>query len=116
MCHRDPRIRAPPRETRGFARPSRGARKLLLPLPDPRLSNREEDTSTMRHAHRLAPILLAALLLGSPPRSAEAGCGCDKPPPSLAAIRPNVTWAGEPVSLFSSTFTVGTAYTVTFTS
>ena len=57
-----------------------------------------------------------AVFLGWPPSPAEAGCGCEKAPPAPASVRPSVTYAGMPVALFSSMFTVGTAYTVTFAS
>jgi hypothetical protein len=61
--------------------------------------------------------LLAAMLAGAAaPRGAQGGCGCDKPPPPPAQVRPAVAYAGAPVALFSSAFQVGAAYTVTFTS
>jgi hypothetical protein len=66
---------------------------------------------------RIPRTLLAAvagLLLCSP--AAHAGCGCDKPAPHPAAVRPDVTYAGTDVSFFSSAFTVGETYEVTFTS
>src|SRR5581483_9743157 len=49
-------------------------------------------------------------------RPADAGCGCDKPPPPLAQVRPNVAYAGAPVSLFGPSLNVGDAYVVTFAS
>ena len=58
-------------------------------------------------------VLIGALL--APVREAAAGCGCAKPAPPPAAVRPGVTYAGTPVQLFAS-FTVGQSYTVTFTS
>ena len=62
------------------------------------------------------PLAALALVLAWPSPPAHAGCGCDKAPPAPAAARPNVTYAGMPVAFFSSTFIVGTAYTVVFTS
>src|SRR5437868_4506252 len=34
-------------------------------------------------------------------RPAVAGCGCDKPPPPPAQVRPNAAYAGVPISVFS---------------
>src|SRR5262245_40136808 len=62
----------------------------------------------------LAFSVLALFILS--PLAAYAGCGCDKPPPPPAAVRPNVTYAGTPVSFFSPSLQVGQTYTVTFTS
>jgi hypothetical protein len=47
---------------------------------------------------------------------AQAGCGCDKIPPALAAVRPQAASAGTPVSLFSPKLRVGLLYAVVFTS
>jgi hypothetical protein len=55
----------------------------------------------------------AVLLVAS---NADAGCGCDKPPPPLAAIRPFVTWSGGTVTLFDARLVPGTAYRVGFDS
>jgi hypothetical protein len=55
---------------------------------------------------------LASLLLSAP--SAQAGCGCEKPPPAAASVRPNATYAGQPVTLFHSSFQPGVTYNVTF--
>lgn len=46
---------------------------------------------------------------------AHAGCGCEKPPPAPAAVRPHATYAGMPVTLFHSGLVTGQSYTVTFT-
>jgi hypothetical protein len=58
--------------------------------------------------------LAMALLLGQG-KAAEAGCGCDKPPPMAASVRPNVTYGGMPVTMFGSGITTGQLYNVTFT-
>lgn len=58
-------------------------------------------------------VVVSMLLLGTP--SAHAGCGCSKPAPPPAAVRPNVTYGGMPVSLFGTGITTGQLYTVTFT-
>jgi hypothetical protein len=47
---------------------------------------------------------------------ASAGCGCEKPPPLPAEIRPHATYAGAYVTLFSSAFQVGQVYAVDFSS
>lgn len=64
--------------------------------------------------------LLSALFIGvlalSNPFTAQAGCGCEKPPPAPASVRPNVTYGGMPVSLFHAQFQAGVTYNVTFTS
>lgn len=48
--------------------------------------------------------------------SAEAGCGCTKPPPVLAQFRPNATYAGTPITFFDARFIAGQRYTVRFAS
>jgi hypothetical protein len=58
--------------------------------------------------------LLALGAAGTP--SVEAGCGCSKPPPPPAAMRPNVAYAGAPISFFGSNLVAGQKYSVTFTS
>lgn len=58
-------------------------------------------------------VLVGMLLLSTP--SAHAGCGCTKPPPSVASIRPNVTYGDTSVTLFGSGITTGQLYNVTFT-
>jgi hypothetical protein len=63
----------------------------------------------------LAAFLSAVLLFGLSV-STEAGCGCDKPPPPLATVRPYVTYAGSDVTLFHPALQPGRTYTVTFTS
>jgi hypothetical protein len=75
-----------------------------------------ERTNPPRHLRTLlAATTMGALLFGSDVTS-HAGCGCDKPAPRPAAVRPDVTYAGTRVSFFSSAFGVGESYLVTFTS
>lgn len=62
----------------------------------------------------LTAILVSLCLLGSPPPS-HAGCGCTKPPPAAASVRPNATYSGTKVTLFGSGITTGQLYNVTFT-
>jgi len=47
---------------------------------------------------------------------AVAGCGCDKPAPALAAVRPFVGHAGERITLFSNQLVEGEHYKVEFAS
>jgi hypothetical protein len=58
-------------------------------------------------------VLVSTLLFDTP--AAHAGCGCTKPAPPPAAVRPNVTYSGQPVTVFHSSFVTGGSYTVTFT-
>lgn len=60
-------------------------------------------------------LLLAALactVVASEP--ALAGCGCTKPPPPLAAIRPSVAWSGAEVTLFDAALVAGQSYEIRF--
>ena len=50
------------------------------------------------------------------PRSADAGCGCDKPPPPRAAIRPFVGYVDQQVTLFDGRLQPGHRYDVLFES
>jgi hypothetical protein len=59
----------------------------------------------------IAPI--AGLLLTSP---VQAGCGCDKPAPPRAAVRPFVASASQTVTLFDDTLEPGATYDVAFES
>jgi len=60
--------------------------------------------------------LLSSLLAVVQPGTATAGCGCDKPPPPLAAIRPFVGWKNEIITLFDARLVVGQKYWVVFKS
>lgn len=59
--------------------------------------------------------LLTGIWLFSTP-VAQAGCGCEKPPPPPASVRPQVAYAGTEITLFYPDFQPGQAYTVVFTS
>lgn len=52
-------------------------------------------------------------LLGQP-TLAEAGCGCDKPPPTPAAVIPNVAFSQMPITLFDHSLQEGQQWQVTF--
>lgn len=64
----------------------------------------------------LLVVLLSVYSLVGHPMRIEAGCGCDKPPPPLATVRPHVTYTGAEVALFHPSLHSGRAYTVVFTS
>jgi hypothetical protein len=65
---------------------------------------------------RLSASLLAlvALVALQAAREAQAGCGCDHPPPALTQIMPPFAWAGRNVRIFADTdaFTPGTSYDI----
>ena len=63
----------------------------------------------------LTSYLLSLFVLGYA-NPAWAGCGCDKLPPELAEVRPNVTYAGSEVTLFHPSLQTGQAYQVIFQS
>ena len=58
---------------------------------------------------------LAMLAGGLLARPVFAGCGCSKPPPAPAQIRPRVTYGGMPVTVFGASLVAGQTYTVSFT-
>ncbi len=59
---------------------------------------------------------LIAIALVATPFTAHAGCGCDKPPPPRAAIRPFVAHAAQTVTIFDQAIANGRAYRVEFRS
>ncbi len=61
----------------------------------------------------LISIALAAVLALRAP-TADAGCGCNKPPPPLSTIRPAFASPGDVVTVISSKLKVGTTYDVRF--
>ncbi|HEV7732211.1 MAG TPA: hypothetical protein VGR62_08630 [Candidatus Binatia bacterium] len=61
-------------------------------------------------------LMLAALTTLSLPATSDAGCGCDKPPPPRAAIRPFVGWADQQIVLFNDALQEGKKYDVRFES
>ena len=58
--------------------------------------------------------LVSLLSLIAPVSPAEAGCGCQKPPPPLAAIRPAFASPGNTVRLFAPAMEENGRYQVTF--
>ncbi len=59
---------------------------------------------------------LTVIALTTHAAPAQAGCGCEKPPPPLASIRPAFAAAGSEITLFSAGITDGDTYDVTFRS
>jgi hypothetical protein len=70
----------------------------------------------LKPQYPLLAISLTALVLWTHPQIAVAGCGCQKPPPRPAALRPDATYAGAQVTLFNSALQEGQTYSVVFTS
>jgi hypothetical protein len=67
------------------------------------------------HTTRIALALLATSFVASVTTApAWAGCGCDKPAPPRAAIRPFVAGAGQTVTLFNQALEDGVKYDVAF--
>ena len=59
---------------------------------------------------------LAALLAVGTPRPVAAGCGCAKPPPPLAVLRPFAGYTDQAITLFDARLVPGQRYWVQFTS
>lgn len=53
-------------------------------------------------------------ILGLVAGRAEAGCGCDKPPPPVASVRPAFASPGYPVTVFHPSLVDGVMYAVDF--
>ena len=71
----------------------------------------------MRRRTWFGSTLVALLALGAlvMPAPVDAGCGCSKPPPPRAAVRPFVGYADQKIVLFSDLLVPNTAYWVQFT-
>ncbi len=61
-----------------------------------------------------AALTAAVVLLLAEPRPVDAGCGCNKPPPPAASVRPAATSPGYNVTLFNSLLRDGRSYKVQF--
>ncbi len=66
------------------------------------------------HSSTIASLTVAAVLAASATAPAWAGCGCDKPAPPRAAIRPFVATASQTVTLFNPALEDGATYDVAF--
>lgn len=62
---------------------------------------------------RTAVTVLSFLVMGVVSTPAYAGCGCEKPAPAVAPVRPHATYAGTDVTLFHPGLQVGVTYAVT---
>src|SRR5262249_38298292 len=74
-----------------------------------------EGERTMHTRTLVTAMLATAVALAATP-PAWAGCGCDKPAPPRATIRPFVAGAGETVTLFNPALHDGGTYDVDFES
>jgi hypothetical protein len=64
---------------------------------------------------RYAAFFVALLVTGAAPQ-AHSFCGCDKPPPPRAVVRPFMGYAEQTITLFDERLVAGNHYTVQFTS
>jgi hypothetical protein len=63
---------------------------------------------------RLIMIVVLGLAVAAPPQAAEGGCGCSKPPPPYAAVRPFVGYPDATITLFDPRLVAGAGYWVEF--
>src|SRR5690606_21401926 len=107
------RARRPPcRRCRERSRPTRriaarrATRRVAPPLqiaPPPRPGRaRGKAAGAMMSGGTLMRAVIAGAVLASAPwaSKADAGCGCDKPPPEPAQVRPSFASLGQTVTLF----------------
>lgn len=106
----------------GPENPDSGFRKFLTRLCDKAvvlssyLGSRNEFHLRSRNLiARISVPLLVAICVAMP-KLVNAGCGCNKPPPSPAAVIPRVAFPGMPVTFFDPSFVVGQQWNVTFSS
>jgi hypothetical protein len=79
------------------------------------MAGRQSTIGTM-HTWKRGALALMLALAALTPRAADAGCGCDKPPPPRAAIRPFVGYVDQQVTLFDDRLAPGRRYDVLFES
>src|SRR6266403_626090 len=93
------------------------ARNMHLTGPMHRGGGRTVEEMRMRKRTWFGTTLVALLALGAfvLPAPVDAGCGCSKPPPPRAAVRPFVGYADQKIILFSELLAPDTAYWVQFT-
>jgi hypothetical protein len=70
---------------------------------------------TTRSVRSVLALALALAVLGTA-GAVEAGCGCQKPPPPRAAIRPFAGYVDQAITLFDDRLAAGQAYDVRFMS
>jgi hypothetical protein len=78
-------------------------------------SGGDREEMRMRRRTWFAGLVLGLVGVLATPMSADAGCGCSKPPPPRAAVRPFVAYADQKIALFSDLLTPGATYWVQFT-
>ena len=69
-----------------------------------------EETGGMRYS----AFFVALLVIGAAPQ-AHSFCGCDKPPPPRASVRPFMGYTEQTITLFDERIVPGSRYTVQFT-
>jgi hypothetical protein len=70
----------------------------------------------MKSRMSLASVLLLTVAVGGlAPVPADAGCGCSKPPPPRAAIRPFAGYPDQSITIFNDLLVPGAPYWVQFT-
>src|SRR5689334_6126 len=79
------------------------------------MERRRPRRDAMRRRIRTLLTILSALAAVTAHQSAQAGCGCDKPPPQVASVRPSFAYPGAPITFFAR-FVEGASYVATFTS
>jgi hypothetical protein len=79
------------------------------------MAGRQSAAGTM-HTWKRGTLVLALALAALTPRTADAGCGCNKPPPPRAAIRPFVGYVDQQVTMFDDRLMPGRHYDVQFES
>jgi hypothetical protein len=71
-------------------------------------------SARLRCARRAAAAALLAACTVAIPTPGQAGCGCDKPPPPRAAVRPFAGYPDQVITLFDSRLVAGKKYWVQF--
>src|SRR5262249_23377512 len=110
--------RAPPLEVHGFFRARPGGPKRAVSVTRPtggparREEMRMEVFTSVRRALAITGVIAALGLAAA--TAAEAGCGCQKPPPPRAAVRPFVGHGDQMITLFDDRLAPGQRYDVRF--
>ena len=64
---------------------------------------------------RICEVALACALVLTAASDLRAACGCDKPPPPRANVRPFVAYPDQTINIFDDRLQPGRRYTVLFT-
>jgi hypothetical protein len=81
----------------------------------PRHSFRPEELGMTSRTSLVSALLLTIAIGALAAGPAEAGCGCSKPPPPRAAVRPFAGYVDQSITLFDDKLTPGMSYSVQFT-